>query len=440
MYGSISKDNANESASLIENGGHHGNDPDFNASLRNAATFLGLFQLFLLFAYGATSTKVGLLDVGTDFSAGYALFLGVEIMMFIGFGYLMTFLKTYGIGAVGLTMVVTVVGMQWAFFTETFWANAYSGNSGYSLDIYSLIGALYAVAAILISFGGIIGKVSPFQLVVLTVVELIFYSLNNQVFLVGSLKIADVGGTIIIHMFGAYFGLAVAYVLGNPNTAPAGGYVPDMFAFIGTLFLWVYWPSFVGGALPAGSEGQQRAVIATIISLASSTVVGFSVSSFLSPDGKFRPVDIQNATLAGGVAIGAVANLTLDPLVSSLIGIIAGALSTYGFARIQPLLEEKIGLFDSCGIHNLHGMPSVLGGLASVVIASYKQSGGQFSDSDIYAGHADGDQYLYQLYGVVVTLLFASVTGVVTGIILKLIDGQVKFAKFKDVWWETASN
>ena len=190
-----------------------------------------------------------------------------------------------------------------------------------------------------------------------------------------------------------------------------------------------------------GSDGQQRAVIATIISLASSTVVGFSVSSFLSPDGKFRPVDIQNATLAGGVAIGAVANLTLDPLVSSFIGIIAGALSTYGFARLQPLLEEKIGLFDSCGIHNLHGMPSVLGGLASVVIASYKQSGGQFSDSDIYAGHPDGGQFTYQFFGVVLTIVFAVATGLVTGILLKMVGSSTKSEKFNDeADWEHAGD
>jgi len=61
----------------------------------------------------------------------------------------------------------------------------------------------------LISFGGVIGKLSPFQLLVMTIVELVFYSLNNQVFLVGNLGIADVGGTIIIHMFGAYFGLGL---------------------------------------------------------------------------------------------------------------------------------------------------------------------------------------------------------------------------------------
>jgi len=39
-------------------------------------------------------------------------------MMFFGFGYLMTFLKRYGMGAVGFTMLLTVVGLQWGILTE----------------------------------------------------------------------------------------------------------------------------------------------------------------------------------------------------------------------------------------------------------------------------------------------------------------------------------
>lgn len=75
--------------------------------------------------------------------------------------------------------------------------------------------------------------------------------------------------------------------------------VSDLFSLIGTLFLWVYWPSFVGGPLIADAATQQRAVVNTVLALSASTMMAFAVSMFFSTTHKFRPVDIQNATLAG---------------------------------------------------------------------------------------------------------------------------------------------
>jgi hypothetical protein len=68
-------------------------------------------------------------------------------------------------------------------------------------------------------------------------------------------------------------------------------------------------------------------------------------------------VHIQNATLAGGVSIGSSANLTLVPAWSVMVGVLAGALSTLGYIYVTPYLEGKIKLHDTCGVHNLHGMP-----------------------------------------------------------------------------------
>jgi ammonium transporter Rh len=439
LHGVDSKDGFRPTAinSHDNNGSNHNHEGMKAHAVRTTAAALGFFQLFLFVLYGVTFAEWSITEdstdpLDTDFSSAYSLFLGVEIMMFIGFGYLMTFLKEYGIGAIGLTMMVTVIGMQWSLFTEQFMYQLYHGHfERFSFSIFSLIEALYAVAAVLITFGGVIGKVTPLQLFILTIVELVFYSINNQIFLVGGLKLVDVGGTVIIHMFGAYFGLAVAYVLGNPRGEIAKlGYVPDMFAFIGTIFLWVYWPSFVCGALDdTGGAQQQRAIFNTILSLAASSTMAFSLSMWFS--GKFRPVDIQNATLAGGVSIGAVANLSISPLIACLIGMLAGTISTIGFSKLQPYLENKFGLFDTCGIHNLHGMPSVLGGLASVIAAGYYQYKGRDSENAIYVDHPD-NQWEYQLFGLIVTFLFAVTTGSLTGMVLKRFNDNGSFAFFKD--------
>jgi ammonium transporter Rh len=79
-----------------------------------------------------------------------------------------------------------------------------------------------------------------------------------------------------------------------------------------------------------------------------------------------------NATLAGGVAIGAPAGITTNPAASLLIGITAGIVSTVGFRFLTAKLEDTIGLYDTCGINNLHGIPGILGGIFSaIIIAAY---------------------------------------------------------------------
>lgn len=60
----------------------------------------------------------------------------------------------------------------------------------------------------------------------------------------------DVGGSTVIHAFGAYFGLTVSYILGKkiqPTEKPQITYISNIFALIGTFFLWMFWPSFNAG-------------------------------------------------------------------------------------------------------------------------------------------------------------------------------------------------
>ena len=46
-------------------------------------------------------------------------------------------------------------------------------------------------------------------------------------------------------------------------------------------------------------------------------------------------VHVQNATLAGGVAVGAAANLNIHPWGAMLVGTIAGIISTLGFQYLS---------------------------------------------------------------------------------------------------------
>jgi ammonium transporter Rh len=239
-------------------------------------------------------------------------------------------------------------------------------------------------------------------------------------------------------MFGAYFGLAASYILGRPAKGTDGevNIVSDILSMIGTIFLWIYWPSFNGKLVEANSDMQQRAVVHTILSLCAATLSTFAVSTFLNPKHRFRPVDIQNATLAGGVAIGATCDLTMNPVDPLIIGMVAGCLSAYGFARITPILESY-GVHDTCGINNLHGMPSFVGGLASVFITAYKGPRGSDMPNVInYKGQGG-----IQLGAICITLIIAVSAGIFTGLIMRKYATVREIENFSDEpYWDVEAD
>ena len=60
------------------------------------------------------------------------------------------------------------------------------------------------------------------------------------------------------------------------------------FLWIGTIFLWLFWPSFNAGL--AEGDAQHRAVMNTYYSLAACCVTAFAVSSLVSKEHKFDMV------------------------------------------------------------------------------------------------------------------------------------------------------
>ncbi|XP_056409534.1 ammonium transporter Rh type C-like, partial [Hyla sarda] len=151
--------------------------------------------------------------------------------------------------------------------------------------------------------------------------------------------VIDAGGSMTIHTFGAYFGLTVAWILNRPkllqnNHKEGSTAVSDLFSMIGTLFLWMYWPSF-NSAVSHHGDAQHRAAINTYCSLAACVVTTFAISSVVNKDGKLAMVHIQNATLAGGVAVGTAAEMYLSPYGSLIVGFICGIVSTLGFTYLS---------------------------------------------------------------------------------------------------------
>jgi len=370
----------------------------------------------------------------------YPMFQDVHVMMLIGFGFLMTFLKRHGFGSVGFNFLLTVYVIQWALLVNG-WFGGIGGDGGkIQLSLHSFLHADFAVAAILISFGAVLGVTSPTQLLVMATLEVVFY--NVSIYVTNGFKLSDVGGSVVIHMFGAYFGLAASFVLGkfSPSKGEKEGsvYHSDIFAMIGTLFLWLFWPSFNAG--PATGNDRHRAIINTIMSLSACTSTTFAMSSLLSKENKFDMVHIQNAAIAGGVAMGASADFIVQPYGALLIGTVAGILSVVGYVYIQPALERAIGLHDTCGVHNLHGMPGILGACISAVVASVATRETYF---DSYDGLMKRDgQAAFQIYSLLASLAIAIGGGLITGFVMSMnfLDRMRSEELYEDeIFWECES-
>jgi ammonium transporter Rh len=171
---------------------------------------------------------------------------------------------------------------------------------------------------------------------------------------------------------------------------------------LGSMVLWLFWPSFCSAVVPA--DQMPKTVINTLLALCGATLVTYAAGVALRK-GKLGIADMANAALAGGVAIGATCNQASAPA-AMLIGALAGGLCVVGYNIIQPRLQNALKIVDTCGVHNLHGMPGLLGGVAAIFIVP---------------GIAGA-----QIAGIVVTVVLAFAAGTVGGFIIRATGEKVQ--------------
>ncbi len=336
-------------------------------------------------------------QAGTIFDTlKYERSIHILAMLLVGFGFLMVFVRKHGYSSVTVTFLAVSIAIPAYMLIKSFGGDHFSLTT---ISIDTFIMAEFAAASLLIAIGAPLGRLKMEQFFLMGLLFIPAYVLNEWLILESGFfnGFLDTGGSVVIHAFGAYFGLGVAAgTLAKFSELPAAenDKTSNQFALLGSMILWLFWPSFTS-ALVAPDRVVLTA-INTVFALCGATLATFIVSRWIR--GKVEIADIANAALAGGVAIGSICNLT-NPGFAMLIGISAGALSTIGYAIISPKLEKLIKGTDTCGINNLHGMPGILGGLTGIAIT----------------GAAS-----VQILGIAVTVLLAFSCGKISGIILDM--------------------
>ena len=328
--------------------------------------------------------------------------IGIWFMLML-VAFLMIFIKKYEWG-VCLAVLMSAAS---SFLIYAAIQDFYFGAE-WNQDL--LIKSVLCAITYVIAIGVFLGTVKQWQYFAIGIGFAVVYTIGE--WLVGNLDITgalatDPGGSIVVHMCAAYFGLGVCLALRVKDAFNEPMYTTThsvSFVWLASMLLWVLWPTFVCALLPMElfAWGTMTCYIAGLGSIISAYVVCMVLQK------KVNPLTYTYAMLAGPVAIGAPL-ITIGPWAALLLGLVAGAISAACFILLQPRFCNKLGVLDVMGVHNLHGVAGWTGAIACAIAL-------------VFLGDMNGAAANVLL--AVIVFCVALVGGLITGFIVKLAKGK----------------
>lgn len=109
------------------------------------------------------------------------MYQDTNVMMLVGFGFLMTSIKNNSWSALSYTFFLNAILVQLFFLLENFWIDVFDGTWEGTIEIVerSFIKASYSVASVHIGLGAVLGRVGPLEILIMGVVQIIGYTMNR---------------------------------------------------------------------------------------------------------------------------------------------------------------------------------------------------------------------------------------------------------------------
>ena len=103
----------------------------------------------------------------------------------------------------------------------------------------------------------------------------------------------------------------------------------------------------------------------TILSMCGSVLASFAVSIWIK--GKFSVIDLFNGSLSGCIGAGSSTGLFVNPCACMMLGAISSTVCCLGMEYLTGWLERNWKIFDTFSIHNVRGLPGIIGGLGGAI-------------------------------------------------------------------------
>ena len=228
----------------------------------------------------------------------------------------------------------------------------------------------------------------------------------------------DFAGGTVVHINAGVAGLVAALMLGKRTGYGTENMAPHnlTLSVIGASLLWVGWYGFnAGSALTAGT-GAGMAMLVTHIA----TAVAALVWMFLEwmARGKASILGIISGAVAGLVAITPASGF-VGVVGAFVIGIAAGAICYWAVTALKKMLKVDDAL-DAFGVHGVGG---IVGALLTGVFGTKAVNAIYGADKPV--GWIDGNagQMMWQIKGILATVVWCGVGTVVILLIVKAVVG-----------------
>lgn len=169
----------------------------------------------------------------------------------------------------------------------------------------------------------------------------------------------DFAGSSVVHLVGAYIGLAGTIMLGKRRDKSFGKSIRGHnipLAALGTFILWLGWFGFNPGSQLAADPMEISLIFVTTDFAATTGAIAAMFLAYLNT-GKWDVSMAFNGALGGLVAITA-PTAFVTPQAALVIGAIAGTITYYGVGLMERLrIDDPVGAFP---VHGLNGIFGVL--------------------------------------------------------------------------------